>query len=194
MSRVFAELIAWLSALLASIPGNIGVRLRGWFYRKMAADGKPVIENGCVFRNPRNIRFGHNVTIGMRCFFEATNGSVQCEDFVAFNADVHFNASKGGRISVGRDSLIGPGVKVFTSNHLFVAENLPAREQGDSIADVSIGRNCWLGANVIVTSGVRIGDGSVIGAGAVVTSDIPENSLAVGVPARARKKMGSGQR
>lgn len=59
---------------------------------------------------------------------------------------------------------------------------------------VTIGRNCWLGAGVIVMPGVSIGDNSVIGAGSVVTRDIPANVVAVGVPCRVLREIGEHDR
>lgn len=78
--------------------------------------------------------------------------------------------------------MIGPNCVFATANHPILPElrekayqyNLPIR----------IGRNCWLGAGVIVVPGVTIGDNTVIGAGSVVTKDIPVNVVAVGNPCR----------
>lgn len=56
-------------------------------------------------------------------------------------------------------------------------------------APISVGNNCWLASNVTVCAGVKIGNNCVIGAGAVVTHDIPDNSLAVGVPAKVIRKI-----
>jgi galactoside O-acetyltransferase len=146
-----------------------------------------VIENNCILRGSRNIRIGNDVTIGTYSFFDASGGSILCGDASSFNRDVYLNASKGGTISIGRFCLIGPGVKIFTANHRFDDRELPIRLQGDTISDVRIGNNCWIGANVVITAGVHIGDGAVIGAGAVVTRDIPDDCLATGVPAKPVK-------
>ena len=59
---------------------------------------------------------------------------------------------------------------------------------------VRIGRNCWLGAGVIVLQGVTIGDNTVVGAGSVVTKDLPSNVLAVGTPARVLREIGDHDR
>jgi acetyltransferase-like isoleucine patch superfamily enzyme len=62
------------------------------------------------------------------------------------------------------------------------------REQYGTYAPVAIGSDCWLGAMVVVLKGVRIGNGAVIGAGSVVTKDIPEYTVAVGIPAKVIKE------
>ena len=85
-------------------------------------------------------------------------------------------------IYIGDMTMIAPNVTISTGTHPI----LPAlREKGLQYnLDVHIGRNVWLGAGVIVLPGVTIGDNSVIGAGAVVTRDIPANVVAFGVPCR----------
>ena len=87
----------------------------------------------------------------------------------------------------GRNCLVGPRSIFRTSNHGFVnLETIIAKQEHDS-KDITIGEDVWIGAGVIVLPGVKIGDRSVIGAGAVVTRDIPAESIAVGVPARVIK-------
>jgi acetyltransferase-like isoleucine patch superfamily enzyme len=63
------------------------------------------------------------------------------------------------------------------------------REQGVTRKGIKIGRNCWIGSNVIITDGVNIGDNCVVAAGAVVTKSFPDNSLLGGVPAKLIKKI-----
>lgn len=90
-------------------------------------------------------------------------------------------------IRIGRNSLIGPKVQLLTAHHPFdPAERGTAREAGRPI---TIGDNCWLGGGVIVCPGVRIGNGAIIGAGSVVTRDIPADSVAVGNPARVTRTL-----
>jgi acetyltransferase-like isoleucine patch superfamily enzyme len=86
---------------------------------------------------------------------------------------------------IGDDTIIGPGLCIMSGNHVF---DLPGRSfrgitEGRN-RPITIGRNVWIGARVIVLSGVHIGDGAVIGAGAVVTRDVPPFAVAVGNPAR----------
>ncbi len=85
-------------------------------------------------------------------------------------------------IYVGDHTMIGPNCTIATAGHPTLPE---LREQGYQYnAPVRIGRNCWLGAGVIVVPGVTIGDNVVIGAGSVVIKDIPSNVVAVGSPCR----------
>ena len=90
-------------------------------------------------------------------------------------------------IYVGACTLIGPNVTLCTAAHPIGPK---LREKGlQTNAPVHIGRNCWLGAGVTVLPGVTIGDNSVIGAGSVVTKDIPPNVVAVGTPCRVLREI-----
>jgi acetyltransferase-like isoleucine patch superfamily enzyme len=87
-------------------------------------------------------------------------------------------------IRIGEDTLIGAYCYIISGNHRFAAPDLPIRSQGYDGAPITIGRNVWLGAHVIVLAGVTIGDNAVIGAGSVVTSSIPNAEIWAGAPAR----------
>lgn len=86
-------------------------------------------------------------------------------------------------LTIGADTMFGPFVNVNCADHGMECGR-PMREQYGTYASVRIGTDCWLGAMVVVMKGVTIGDGAVIGAGAVVTCDIPEFTVAAGVPAK----------
>jgi acetyltransferase-like isoleucine patch superfamily enzyme len=88
-----------------------------------------------------------------------------------------------GRITIGEAALFGPEVFVTASNYEMVP-GVAIMDQERDERDVRIGAGVWLGARVMVMAGTDIGDGCVVGAGAIVTSDLPPNSIAVGVPAR----------
>lgn len=85
-------------------------------------------------------------------------------------------------IEFGDNILMGPGVTIISANH-----KLDDFNQHTYAEPIKIGCNVWLGANVIVLPGVKIGNNVVIGAGSVVTRDIPQNSIAVGVPCKVTK-------
>jgi maltose O-acetyltransferase len=90
-------------------------------------------------------------------------------------------------VTIGDDSQLGPGVQLLTPNHPL--EPGPRRDRWESAEPITIGRNVWLGGGVIVCPGVTIGDDTVVGAGAVVTRDLPPGVLAVGNPARVVREL-----
>lgn len=95
-------------------------------------------------------------------------------------------------IYVGDYCQIGPNVVLATAGHPICPE---LREQAYQYnAPVRIGRNCWLGANVVVVPGVTIGDNVVVGAGSVVTRDLPDNVVAVGNPCRILREVNDRDR
>ena len=95
-------------------------------------------------------------------------------------------------IYVGDHTMFGPNVTIATAGHPICPE---LREKGLQFnMPVRIGRNCWLGAGVIVLPGVTIGDNVVIGAGSVVTKDLPSNVVAVGNPCRVLRPVGEQDR
>lgn len=87
-------------------------------------------------------------------------------------------------IRIGDNTIFAPGVKIISANHT-KGDLL----KWDKCCPIEIGKNVWLGANVVVLPGVHIGDNVVVGAGAVIVCDIPANSVAVGVPARVVKSI-----
>lgn len=115
------------------------------------------------FRNGERITLGARARIGDRCTIWAGDVS--------------------GRIVLGDDALLGPGVMITASNYE-TAAGRPVIGQRHIERDVVVGANSWLGANVIVLPGVTIGDGCVVGAGSIVSRSLPPDSIAVGSPAR----------
>ncbi|MBJ8339893.1 sugar O-acetyltransferase [Antrihabitans sp. YC3-6] len=91
-------------------------------------------------------------------------------------------------ISIGDDVSIGPRVQLLTALHP-VDDHEARRQRWESAAPISIGNNVWLGGGVIVCPGVRIGDNAVVGAGSVVTRDVPSRVLAVGNPCRVLREL-----
>ena len=106
-----------------------------------------------------NIRLGNNVLINYDCVLLDT-----------------------GEIFIGDNVLIGPGSKIVTANHPIEYEK--RRDWSVSCVPVKIEEDVWIGAGVVVLPGVTIGARSIIGAGSVVTKDIPPDTVAVGNPAR----------
>ena len=95
-------------------------------------------------------------------------------------------------IYVGDHTMIGPNVLIATGGHPVLPE---LREQGYQYnMPVHIGRNCWIGAGAIILPGVTIGDNTVVGAGSVVTKDLPANVVAVGNPCRVLREINDRDR
>ncbi len=114
---------------------------------------------------PLSVDHGHNVRLGARTFVNY--------GLVALDA---------GPITIGDDVQLGPGVQLLTATHPLDAEL--RRAKWESAAPIAIGDNAWLGGGVLVLPGVSIGADTVVGAGSVVTHDLPAGVLAVGNPAR----------
>ncbi|BAY80866.1 hexapeptide repeat-containing transferase [Calothrix parasitica NIES-267] len=89
-----------------------------------------------------------------------------------------------GDIKIGKNCLIAPHCGIFANNHIFSDPTRLIEEQGTTSKGIVIEDDCWLGHNVTVTDGVKIGKGSIIGAGSVVNKNIPPFSIAVGTPVR----------
>ena len=89
-------------------------------------------------------------------------------------------------VKLGSNVFCGPGVHIYTATHPLNAE---LRRTKENAQPVSIGDDCWIGGGAIICPGVTIGDRCVIGAGSVVTKDIPDDSLAVGNPAKVIRKI-----
>lgn len=95
-------------------------------------------------------------------------------------------------VTIGDNTMIGPNVTMSSAAHPILPE---LRKHGYQYnLPIKIGSNCWLGAGVIILPGVTIGDNSVIGAGAVVTRDIPANVVAMGIPAKVSRKISEHDR
>ncbi|MAU14731.1 MAG: acetyltransferase [Muricauda sp.] len=90
-------------------------------------------------------------------------------------------------VQIGDYVIMGPDVKIYSRNHLFSSLEKPIKNQGKEYFKTIIGNDVWLGANVIITAGCRIGNHVVVAAGAVVTKDIPDYAVVGGVPAKILK-------
>lgn len=123
------------------------------------------VGSGVHIKPPLFVDYGAYISIGNRTF--ANYGLV---------------ALDVARITIGEDAQIGPNVQLLTPTHP-TGPSL-RREKYEAAKPIVIGNNVWLGGGAIVLPGVTIGDNSVIGAGSVVTKDIPANVIAVGNPAR----------
>jgi acetyltransferase-like isoleucine patch superfamily enzyme len=114
-------------------------------------------------RNAERISIGARTRVGDRCSLWAGEST--------------------GRIDIGADCSFGPEVYITASDYALTA-GIPVMQLPKQERNVTVGDGCWLGARVIVVAGVSLGAGCIVGAGAVVTHDLPPDSIAVGVPAR----------
>ena len=169
--------------------GKIGKFIRIiWFSFRLLKVFKVKVETGCQFVKINNMTFAKRIGISKNCSFYAEGGRIQIDDNSKFNEGCHINASNGGLIKIGRKCLIGPNVVMRTASHNFGDRESYIQDQSHSYGDIIIFDDCWIAANVTILGGVTIGRGSIIGAGAVVTKDVPEFSIAVGVPAKIIKR------
>jgi len=117
------------------------------------------IKQGAYFGRGSAIDIGDNSDLGLRCF-------------------VYNN------VTLGRDVLMGPDVMVLGANHNMDRLDVPMRLQGERRERCVIGDDVWIGARAIILPGVCIGQGAVVAAGAVVTTDVPAYAVVGGNPAR----------
>ena len=158
----------------------------------------------------KQLRLGANIFIDDRVvlFQREHGGAIEVGDRVQIFRDTIIETGEGASLFVGDDSsihprcslhanvasirigsgvLIGPNVAIYSYDHGVEPARSIRAQPLTSKGDVEIGDESWLGVGVIVLSGVRIGKGAVIGAGSVVTHDIPEFSIAAGIPAKVVK-------
>lgn len=134
--------------------------------------------------------------IGEGCYIEPPLHANHGGAHVHFGNNVYANFNltlvDDTHIYVGDCTLFGPNVVVATAGHPILPELREKAYQYN--APVHIGKNCWLGAGVLVMPGITIGDNSVIGAGSVVTKDIPSNVIAVGNPCKVLREISEHDR
>ena len=161
------ESLGWL---IRNIPGFTGLVVRGLAYRMAILKLKsfPLIYSGVYFSHSYGIEIGNKFSI---------------------NTGAHLDG-RGG-IKIGDNVMIGQYAVIVSSEHRLDQTDKPMNMLDHVFDPVSIGDDVWIGAHSVITSGVRIGTGAVIGAGAVVISDVSDYTIVGGVPAKVignRKK------
>ncbi|MBT3585327.1 MAG: acyltransferase [Halobacteriovoraceae bacterium] len=111
--------------------------------------------------------------------------NLEVGDKVSLHTGAYLEGS--GLIKIGDNCSIATGCIMISDNHNFSDPEKLIKEQGMSVAPITIGNDVWIGARVTILGGVTVGDGCVIGAGSVVTKDLPAYSIAVGVPCKVIK-------
>ena len=138
--------------------------------REVLGDLLGSLGESSVIRPPLYVDYGVHIRVGARTFV----------NFGLVALDV-------AEITIGDDVQIGPNVELLTPVHPL--EPGPRRNKLEAAKPIRVGNNVWLGGGAIVCPGVSIGENTVVGAGAVVTKDLPANVLAVGNPARAIREV-----
>jgi maltose O-acetyltransferase len=160
LSRAFYEQI------VARIPYRQGSAIRGRYLRKHAVLGKNVhIAEDVRIIEPNRLTLGDGAGI-------APGAVLDCR----------------GGLTIGADTMIGIDAVLLTTSHRFHSTKVPMRLQGLDAAPLAIGADVWVGARAIILPGLTVGEGSIVGAGAVVTRDVSPYTIVVGSPAR---KIGS---
>lgn len=201
-----------LTSILGPLPGGAGFLLRKVFYKALFKHvGKGlIIGRNVVIRHPGKITIGDNVTIDDNCLIDARGSGehgIVLEDRVIVNRNCMIQ-SKSGPVRVGRRTSLGSnsvivslcgvdfGEGVLTAGGVYISagtydDNDPetpiADQKAHTEGPINIGRNSWIGTCAVILDGINVGEGAVVGAGAVVTKDVPSHAIAAGVPAKVIK-------
>lgn len=149
--------------------GKSSKKIRGFLTRKIviSAGSNINVERGAVFSS--KIRIGNNSGIGK-------------------------NAKIPEQVTIGNDVMMGPECYMYTQNHAFDRLDIPMWRQGHSpVSPITVGDDVWIGGRVTVLPGVYIGNGSIIGAGSVVTKDVPPYAIVGGAPAKIIRYRNEGK-
>lgn len=212
--RYFLEQALYLA--LQMIPTVVGLCLRSLAYRLLfTSDGPFGLEENVSITHAANLHLGRNAFVARNCFLGASDGGIHIADNAVVLDGCYLNVFNhdtpiGSRIELqensvlatgcvvhghsgfvlGAGSIVGPGSTFITASHGSVKRGDLYRNIGINYnTSIIVGRNVWIGANVTVLPGTKIGDNSIIGAGSVVTSSIPEDSIYLGNPAKLHRKI-----
>lgn len=163
LSYSIGELKMWFWAFLSLIPGFTGCILRSVYLNKNAK--RFMVWGNVTIEYPENLTVGNNVSIN--------RGSV---------------INCGGGVSIGNDVLIGPGAVIYSQNHKYSHQNEAICKQGYSKKIVVIEDDVWVAAGAKIMPGVKLKQGCVVAAGAVVTKDTEEYGVYAGIPAKLISK------
>lgn len=157
--------------------------------------------NKIIFRKPYikadEITLGKFVDINSR--LEIHVGKIAVGDYSYIGGPGRISGLKSTKVSIGKFTSISSGINIIGALHKNQISNFPfikifpeekinwSNGHGVSKGDIFIGNDVWIGLNVIILSGVKIENGAIIGAGSVVTKDIPAYAIAAGVPAKVLK-------
>lgn len=222
-TRLWLGVLGPLARLPVPVVGKMCARLAALGLGPYKAKRKLVKVTGRTYVSPRAQVHGQNLEIGKRCFLDdqvtiyiaGTGGRVTLEDdvflyrgtiievvhdgHVRIGAGTHIQPycivnSVVGPLTIGRNVQVAARCGFFPYRHRIDDPDVPIQDQGyASKGGIVVEDDVWMGAGVLVMDGVRIGRGAVIGAGSVVTRDIPSHGIAVGSPARVVGRRGEGK-
>jgi acetyltransferase-like isoleucine patch superfamily enzyme len=181
LNQVYKLKLAWRRFLAGSKGAELGQSVR-------LGPGVDFNLGGCYRNTLRPAGSKGRIQIGDQGWIEkgavlwAFDGSI-CMGANAFLGPYVTIYGHGG-VEIGDDALISMKVTILSSNHRIPGSNRHIRWEENDLLPTRIGKDVWIGANAVILGGVTIGDGCVIGAGSVVTKDLPAYSIAVGVPAK----------
>jgi acetyltransferase-like isoleucine patch superfamily enzyme len=130
------------------------------------------------------IEFGRRTTVKPFAIIQTHNGRIKVGADCAISSFDHISTGDGD-ITIGDNVRIGPSVTIVASSRHFRARSVVITEQGYSSVGLTIGNDVLIGAGVVILDGCHVGTGAVIGAGSIVTGDVPPYTVVAGVPARA---------
>ena len=130
----------------------------------------------CIISLDAYIYFGNKINIRNNCnFVIGKNAELKIERGVFMNNFCSINCLE--KIEIGENTLFGESVKLYDHNHQYTHEKI--ERQSFNTSPIKIGKNCWLGSNVVILKGVEIGDNSIIGAGCIIYKNIPAGSVVI---------------
>lgn len=139
----------------------------------------------------KGIVIGDNFSLGEFAIIECTGVLRSIGESLQIGNNVGINhycfIGVRGPVKIGDNVIFGPRVSVFSENHNSDRFDIPIKDQGETRNSTTIGNDVWIGANSVILSGVTIGDGAIIAAGAVVSKDVPPLAIVGGVPAKIIK-------
>ena len=184
--KSFQKIYSVLNYFLYIWPGQLGgIYLRRYFWGKaLGFCGEKVIFGDRISINGfASIKIGNFSNFMDGSFIYSDEGQISIGDSCSFNHNVMISSSNGGNISIGNNVLIGPNVFLRASEHVYEDINMPISTQGHIGGSIIIEDGVWIASNVVITKDVHIGTGTIIGAGSVVSNDLPKMTVCAGNPA-----------
>ena len=181
IKKIINELKQFLNFLVTYFPGSSGNMLRRLLYkvRLNSLGTKLNTEIGFRVTCPKNIVIGNNAYLMRDCSLNSCDGKINIGDNISVNQNVDINSSDGGFIEMGNDVMIGNNVVIRAADHIYKNTSKKINRSGHVGGKIIIGNNVWIGANCVILRNVTIKDGSVIGAGTVVTKDVDSNEVVI---------------